>query len=137
MRSKIKPSPKARNSSAFWSKILGKDLFYVAYARNLRGNLHVKSKDLNGPEIYLRFYFPKIFLAKQHLKEDFLQDFLRSRNPKISVSSVCSVDLFRVPSVAYSECGISDDSGRLQLYSHLLLELLGLLASNLSEVATR
>ena len=45
--------------------------------------------------------------------------------------------LFRVPSVDYSECGISDDSGRLQLYSHLLLELLGLLASNLSEVATR
>ena len=34
-------------------------------------------------------------------------------------------------------CEISDDSGRLQLYSHLLLELLGLLASNLSEVATR
>ena len=71
---------------------------------------------------------------------------------KISVSSVCSVDysecapwiiqsalrgLFRVCSVAYSECEISDDSGRLQLYSHLLLELLGLLASNLSEVATR
>ena len=50
---------------------------------------------------------------------------------------VCSVDLFRVPSVDYSECEISDDSGRLQLYSHLLLELLGLLASNLSEVATR
>ena len=48
---------------------------------------------------------------------------------KKSVSSVCSVD--------YSECGISDDSGRLQLYSHLLLELFGLLASNLSEVATR
>ena len=45
--------------------------------------------------------------------------------------------LFRVPSVDYSECEISDDSGRLQLYSHLLLELLGLLASNLSEVATR
>ena len=45
--------------------------------------------------------------------------------------------LFRVCSVAYSECEISDDSGRLQLYSHLLLELLGLLASNLSEVATR
>ena len=45
--------------------------------------------------------------------------------------------LFRVCSVDYSECGISDDSGRLQLYSHLLLELLGLLASNLSEVATR
>ena len=44
---------------------------------------------------------------------------------------------FRVPSVDYSECEISDDSGRLQLYSHLLLELLGLLASNLSEVATR
>ena len=97
MRSKIKPSPKARNSSAFWSKILGKDLFYVAYARNLRGNLHVKSKDLNGPEIYLRFYFPKIFLAKQHLKEDFLQDFLRSRNPKISVSSVSSVDHLDCP----------------------------------------
>ena len=56
---------------------------------------------------------------------------------KKSVSSVSSVDLFRVPSVDYSECGISDDSGRLQLYSHLLLELLGLLASNLSEVATR
>ena len=45
----------------------------------------------------------------------------------------------------YSECApwiiqsvaFSDDSGRLQLYSHLLLELLGLLASNLSEVATR
>ena len=31
----------------------------------------------------------------------------------------------------------SDDTGSLQLYSHLLLELLGLLASNLSEVATR
>ena len=37
-----------------------------------------------------------------------------------------------IQSVAFS-----DDSGRLQLYSHLLLELLGLLASNLSEVATR
>ena len=45
-RSIIKFLPEARNSSAFWSKILGKDLFYVAYARNLRGNLHVKSKDL-------------------------------------------------------------------------------------------
>ena len=72
--------------SAFWSKILVKDLFYVAYARNLRGNLHVKSKDLNGPEIYLRFYFPKIFLAKQHLKEDFLQRFLakQPKNPRIT-----------------------------------------------------
>ena len=34
------------------------------------------------------------FLAKQHLKKDFLQDFLRSRNPKKSVSSVSSVDKF-------------------------------------------
>ncbi|MGM9730628.1 MAG: hypothetical protein ACI3YS_01420, partial [Prevotella sp.] len=62
-------------------KNIVKDLFYVAYARNLRGNLHVKSKDLNGPEIYLRFYFPKIFLAKQHLKEDFPQRFL-AKQPK-------------------------------------------------------
>ena len=53
-----------------------------ASARNLRGNLHVKSKDLNGPEIYLRFYFPKIFLAKQHLKEDFPQRFLAVGYPK-------------------------------------------------------
>ena len=84
-----KPFPKARYSSAFWSKILVKDLFYVAYARNLRGNLHVKSKDLNGPEIYLRFYFPKIFLAKQHLKEDFLQRFLAVGNQKnIRLTSV-------------------------------------------------
>ena len=30
-----------------------KILFRVAYARNLRGNLHVKSKDLNGPELYI------------------------------------------------------------------------------------
>ena len=82
MRSIIKPFPKARYSSAFSSKIIVKDLFYVAYARNLRGNLHVKSKDLNGPEIYLRFYFPKIFLAKQHLKEDFLQRFLALAQPK-------------------------------------------------------
>ena len=59
------------------------------------------------------------------------------RLPKTSVPSVCSVDKKSVPSVDYSECEISDDSGRLQLYSHLLLELLGLLASNLSEVATR
>ena len=79
---------KARNSSAFWSKILVKDLFYVAYARNLRGNLHVKSKDLNGPEIYLRFYFPKIFLAKQHLKEDFLQRFLAKQPQTIRLTSV-------------------------------------------------
>ena len=28
-------------------------MFCVAYARNLGGNLHVKSKDLNGPEIYI------------------------------------------------------------------------------------
>ena len=77
-----KPSPKARNSSAFWSMIFVKDLFYVAYARNLRGNLHVKSKDLNGPEIYLRFYFPKIFLAKQHLIKDFHQRFLALAQPK-------------------------------------------------------
>ena len=35
-------------------EIFGGNLFKeVAYARNLRGNLHVKSKDLNGPEIYL------------------------------------------------------------------------------------
>ena len=83
MRSKIKPSPKARNSSAFWSKILGKDLFYVAYARNLRGNLHVKSKDLNGPEIYLRFYFLKIFLAVGNilLKKISSKDFLPSGYP--------------------------------------------------------
>ena len=75
MRSIAKRTHKATYCCAFSSKIIVKDLFYVAYARNLRGNLHVKSKDLNGPEIYLRFYFPKIFLAKQHLKEDFLQDF--------------------------------------------------------------
>ena len=62
--------------SAFLSRILVKDLFYVAYARNLRGNLHVKSKDLNGPEIYLRFYFPKIFLAlAQYLKKISPKDF--------------------------------------------------------------
>ena len=73
-----------------------KVMFSVACARNLGGNLHVKSKDLNGPEIYLRFYFPKIFLAKQHHKEDFPQRFLAVGYPKISVSSVCSVD--------YSEC---------------------------------
>ena len=83
-----KPLHKARNSSAFWSKILVKDLFYVAYARNLRGNLHVKSKDLNGPEIYLRFYFPKIFLAKQHLKEDFPQRFLAKQPQTIRLTSV-------------------------------------------------
>ena len=72
--------------------------------------------------------------------------FLRSNILKKISSKISSVatkkirvlrGLFRVPSVDYSECGISDDSGRLQLYSHLLLELLGLLASNLSEVATR
>ena len=28
-------------------------MFRVAYARNLGGNLHVKSEDLNGPEIYI------------------------------------------------------------------------------------
>ena len=55
-------------------------MFRVACARNLGGNLHVKSEDLNGPEIYLRFYFPKIFLAKQHLKKDFLQSFLAVGN---------------------------------------------------------
>ena len=74
--------------SAFWSMIFVKDLFYVAYARNLRGNLYVKSKDLNGPEIYLRFYFPKIFLAKQHLKEDFPQRFLAKQLNKIRINSV-------------------------------------------------
>ena len=72
--------------------------------------------------------------------------FLRSNILKKISSKISSVatkkirvlrGLFRVPSVDYSECEISDDSGRLQLYSHLLLELLGLLASNLSEVATR
>ena len=72
--------------------------------------------------------------------------FLRSNILKKISSKISSVatkkirvlrGLFRVCSVDYSECGISDDSGRLQLYSHLLLELLGLLASNLSEVATR
>ena len=31
-----------------------KVMFRVACARNLGGNLHVKSEDLNGPEIYLR-----------------------------------------------------------------------------------
>ena len=93
MRSKIKPSPKARNSSAFWSMIFVKDLFYVAYARNLRGNLHVKSKDLNGPEIYLRFYFPKIYLAKQHLKEDFAQRFL-AKQPKKSTDHTEDTDFF-------------------------------------------
>ena len=64
---------------------------------------------------------------------------------KKSVSSVCSVDYSECAPWIYSECppwiiqsvAFSDDSGRLQLYSHLLLELLGLLASNLSEVATR
>ena len=63
-RSKINPFPEARYSSAFWSRIFVKDyIFSCLSARNLRGNLHVKSKDLNGPEIYLRFYFLKIFLA--------------------------------------------------------------------------
>ena len=84
------------------------------------------------------------FLRQQHLKEDFPQRFLAVGYPKYPcppcapwiIQSVLR-GLFRVPSVDYSECEISDDSGRLQLYSHLLLELLGLLASNLSEVATR
>ena len=31
-----------------------KVMFRVACARNLGGNLHVKSEDLNSPEIYLR-----------------------------------------------------------------------------------
>ena len=56
---------------------------------------------------------------------------------KISVSSVCSVDYSECPPWIIQSVAFSDDSGRLQLYSHLLLELLGLLASNLSEVATR
>ena len=30
-----------------------KVMFRVACARNLGGKLHVKSKDLNGPEIYI------------------------------------------------------------------------------------
>ena len=80
--------------------------------------------------------------------------FLRSNILKKISSKISSVatkkirvlrGLFRVCSVAYSEyppwiiqsVAFSNDSGRLQLYSHLLLELLGLLASNLSEVATR
>ena len=64
MRSPIKSSQEARYSSAFWSRIFVKDyIFSCLSARNLGGNLHVKSKDLNGPEIYLRFYFLKIFLA--------------------------------------------------------------------------
>ena len=54
-RSIIKPSPKARYSSAFSVEIFVKDyIFSCLSARNLGGNLHVKSKDLNGPEIYLR-----------------------------------------------------------------------------------
>ena len=53
-RSKINPFPKARNSSAFSVEIFVKDyIFSCLSARNLGGNLHVKSKDLNGPEIYL------------------------------------------------------------------------------------
>ena len=64
--------------------------------------------------------------------------FLRSNILKKISSKISSVATKKnVCSVDYSECEISDDSGRLQLYSHLLLELLGLLASNLSEVATR
>ena len=54
-RSIIKPFPKARYSSAFWSRIFVNDyIFSCLSARNLGGNLHVKSEDLNGPEIYLR-----------------------------------------------------------------------------------
>ena len=63
-RSIIKPFPKARYSSAFSVEIFVNDyIFSCLSARNLGGNLHVKSEDLNGPEIYLRFYFLKIFLA--------------------------------------------------------------------------
>ena len=53
-------------------------MFSVACARNLGGNLHVKSKDQNGPEIYLRFYFLKIFLAVGNilLKKISSKDFL-------------------------------------------------------------
>ena len=64
MRSIINSSPKARYSSAFSVEIFVKDyIFSCLSARCFGGNLHVKSKDLNGPEIYLRFYFLKIFLA--------------------------------------------------------------------------
>ena len=78
-RSIINPSPKARNSSAFWSRIFVNDyIFSCLSTRNLRGNLHVKSKDLNGPEIYVRFYFLKIFLAVGNilLKKISSKDFL-------------------------------------------------------------
>ena len=53
-------------------------MFRFACARNLGGNLHVKSEDLNGPEIYLRFYFLKIFLAVGNilLKKISSKDFL-------------------------------------------------------------
>ena len=54
-RSIIKPSPEARYSSAFSVRIFVNDyIFSCLSARNLGGNLQVKSEDLNGPEIYLR-----------------------------------------------------------------------------------
>ena len=52
-RSIINSSSKARCSSAFSVRIFVKDFVLCCFARNLGGNLHVKSKDLNGPEIYL------------------------------------------------------------------------------------
>ena len=53
-RSKIKPFPEATYCCAFSVEIFVEDyIFSCLSARNLRGNLHVKSKDLNGPEIYL------------------------------------------------------------------------------------
>ena len=74
MRSIIKPSPEARYSSAFSVEIFVKDyIFSCLSARNLGGNLHVKSEDLNGPEIYLIILLSsqKISCRRQHLKQRF------------------------------------------------------------------
>ena len=58
-RSIVNSSPKARYSSAFSVEIFVKDyIFSCLSARCFGGNLHVKSKDLNGPEIYLRLLSP-------------------------------------------------------------------------------
>ena len=75
------------------------------------------------------------FLRSNILKK--ISSKISSVATKKILSSVDKKSVSSVPSVDYSECEISDDSGRLQLYSHLFLELFGLLASNLSEVATR
>ena len=48
------------------------------------GNLHVKSEDLNGPEIYLIILLSSynISCRRQHLKQDFLQRFLAKQPQK-------------------------------------------------------